>query len=85
MYWCFIGSCFDHESLAIHCINVWACRWDHCLGETAEVQDPIYHQLHTFPVYELALETTRIRIAAGEFSNGVWGFYASPFCAVNAE
>ena len=40
-----------------------------------KVQDPVYHQDHTFEVWQVEINGQIHRFAAGEFSNCVWGFY----------
>ena len=35
----------------------------------------IYHQDHTFEVWQVEIDGQIHRFAAGEFSNCVWGFY----------
>jgi len=44
-------------------------------GKRVKVQDPIYHQDHTFEVWQVEIDGQLHRFAAGEFSNCVWGFY----------
>ena len=44
-------------------------------GKRVKVKDPIYHQDHTFEVWQVEINGQIHRFAAGEFSNCVWGFY----------
>ena len=44
-------------------------------GEKIEVLDPLYKQPHTMRVYRVLIGEEEHEFAAGEFSNGVWGFY----------
>ena len=44
-------------------------------GKRVKVKDQIYHQDHTFEVWQVEIDGQIHRFAAGEFSNGVWGFY----------
>ena len=44
-------------------------------GKRVKVKDPIYHQDHTFEVWQVEIDGQIHRFAAGEFSNCVWGFY----------
>lgn len=55
-------------------VNIFRYNWHDC-RETAVVMDPhnsVEKKLH---VYEVEIDGQIRRFAAGEFSNGVWGFY----------
>lgn len=43
--------------------------------QRAIVVDPLYKQTHLFNVYSVDINGKEYEFAAGEFSNGVWGFY----------
>jgi hypothetical protein len=43
--------------------------------QTALVKDPQYGNENRFNIYEIPIGSLRIVFAAGEFSNGIWGFY----------
>ena len=73
--WVFFDSCADGERLEIQGIDVWQCKWVRCDGEMAVVRDPHYQERREFEVYTLVQGERRVRMAAGEFSNGIWGFY----------
>mgnify|MGYP003376140320 CR=1 FL=1 len=55
-------------------VKIFNYDWHDC-RETAVVTDPHYNVEKTFHVYEVEIEGKMRRFAAGEFSNGVWGFY----------
>lgn len=44
-------------------------------GRRVKVQDPLYHQDHTFEVWQVEIDGQIRRFAAGEFSNCLWVFY----------
>ena len=44
-------------------------------GTRVRILDPLYGAAYEFDVYEIDVEGRRVRFAAGEFSNGIWGFY----------
>jgi hypothetical protein len=75
MGWKFAGSCTEGERFEVLGANVWSCEWVRIRNETAPVRDPLYSQVREFAIYELSIGQNRVRVAAGEFSNGVWGFY----------
>ena len=55
-------------------VNIFDYDWKPT-GRRVKVQDPIYHQEHTFEVWQAEIDGKTRRFAAGEFSNCVWGFY----------
>ena len=75
--WEFAGAVPDGEPFEIDGLDVWKYQWRDT-RERAQVEDPHYHQPFTFYVYELAGPDRVVRFAAGEFSNGIWGFYKNP-------
>ena len=73
--WKYVGHGIEGEKLEISGINVWDHKWVNRKGERAEIKDPLYGQIHCFHVYEIFAQERQIVFAAGEFSNGVYGFY----------
>ena len=55
-------------------VNIFDYDWQ-TTGKRVKVKDPIYHQDHTFEVWQVEINGQIRRFAAGEFSNCVWGFY----------
>ncbi|MDR2213438.1 MAG: hypothetical protein LBE21_07430 [Pseudomonadales bacterium] len=56
-------------------INPWKTEWRN-KNKTIIVAHPSYpNERHTMWVYEATSEGKTIQFAAGEYSNGVWGFY----------
>jgi hypothetical protein len=72
MTWKFIGSSFDGKPFSI---DVWKHDWIPVGDNPAEVVDPRYGQSFKFSIYDVSANNSTVRFAAGEFSNGVWGFY----------
>jgi hypothetical protein len=60
---------------AVDGLDVWKHRWTDT-GKRAQVVDPHYQRELTFEVYEIRRPSKVVTFAAGEFSNGMWGFYA---------
>jgi hypothetical protein len=73
--WRFVGTAANERNFLIEGVNVWAFRWQEVRGERAAVEDPHYHQSFNFSVYTVTDGEHSVKFAAGEFSNGVWGFY----------
>jgi hypothetical protein len=62
------------EPLHLAGVDVWEYEWAKT-GERVDVSDPQYGQRLSFEVWHIAVREKTVRFAAGEFSNGVWGFY----------
>ena len=74
--WAYAGNCAGStEPFLIGGIDVWRHRWESVGGPDAAVADPQYGRPYRFPVYRIVVQGTAVTFAAGEFSNGVWGFY----------
>ena len=71
--WKFETSGLDGNS-RLFGVNIFDYDWRRT-GETASVVDPHYGQPRRFHVYEVEINGQLLRFAAGEFSNGVWGFF----------
>ena len=55
-------------------VDVFAHEWTDT-RKCIRVHDPLYGQPYTMNVYEITVDGTVHRFAAGEFSNNVWGFW----------
>ena len=53
-------------------VNIFDYDWQ-TTGKRVKIKDPIYHQDHTFEVWQVEIDGQIHRFAAGEFSNCVWG------------
>lgn len=73
--WQFAGSSKEGEAFEIKGVNVWGRGWQVSPGEEAHVHDPVYGQRFVFKVYTIQDGDQTIEFAAGEISNGEWGFY----------
>lgn len=72
--WRFVSIGFEGEVVNVDGANLWREEW-RSLHERICVPHPSYPgERHTMFVYELA-KSPSVRFAAGEFSNGVWGFF----------
>ena len=75
MAWKFVTSGTEHDQTRLGDVAVWAHVWHAVPGSKATVVDPHYGQAFTFSVYRIHAASRVLEFAAGEFSNGVWGFY----------
>ena len=72
--WKHIKTIVDSESFAIDGLNIWDYEWKDT-GQKVDIQDPLYNQNYTLPIYEITDNTMTAKFAAGEFSNLIWGIY----------
>lgn len=73
--WRYVGHCVDGQRFLIEGVDVSDRQWRPTDEPAVEVEDPINHQPHSLDVWECEADGRRIRFAAGEFSNCIWGFY----------
>jgi hypothetical protein len=73
--WKFVAIVSEGEPVSIQGQNPWALKWCISSEPPITVAHPQYaSQRHHMWLYDLDSPRS-IRFAAGEFSNGVWGFY----------
>ncbi len=66
---------FVGDDLNIAGIKVWQQNWRRTADDAIQLPHPSYqNQRHRFEVYEVGPQDSPVRFAAGELSNGVWGF-----------
>ncbi|HEX5837875.1 MAG TPA: hypothetical protein VFY26_08590 [Anaerolineales bacterium] len=73
--WQFAGSSKEGEPFEIRGVHVWEQAWQVSPGQEAHVHDPVYGQGFVFRVYTIQDGEEKVEFAAGEFSNGIWGFF----------
>lgn len=67
---------FEGDGLKIGGVKVWSAEWRRTDLRAVQLPHPAHpHQRHMFHVYEVGNGPKPVRFAAGELSNGVWGFY----------
>jgi hypothetical protein len=73
--WRFVSIGFEGQPTDVAGVNPWEVKWT-ATGSRITVAHPQYpSQQHQMFIYEVTGSVPPIRFAAGEFSNGVWGFY----------
>ncbi len=55
-------------------VNIFDYKWQDTY-KSVKVRDPLYGQVHKFYIYTVNINGQKQEFAAGEFSNGIWGFY----------
>ncbi len=71
--WQFAAAGQEHE-IVLFGKHIFEYRWE-STGKSVTVKDPLYNQDHRFGIYEVEIDGEIHKFAAGEFSNGIWGFY----------
>jgi hypothetical protein len=67
---------FENDALKINGIEIWNHDWRQVEVGALQLPHPAYNdQRHSFDVFEVGETSKPTRFAAGELSNGVWGFY----------
>ena len=67
---------FENDGLTIAGVEVWREAWRPTGSPSVQLPHPSYpNQHHDFNIVEVGSLGCPIRFAAGELSNGVWGFY----------
>ena len=76
MEWKLLKVVVDSEPFDMAGVNIWDAEWISTNDQPIEVSHPSYpHQKHKMWVYEIQVKENKVKFAAGEFSNCVWGFY----------
>jgi hypothetical protein len=66
----------EGDGVEIRSVKLWNEEWRRTGQPALQLPHPSYpHQQHRFDIYEVGAPDDPVRFAAGELSNGVWGFY----------
>ena len=67
---------FENDGVEIGGVKIWPAKWRETGQDPVMLPHPAYpNQRHRFDIYEVGSAARPVRFAAGELSNGVWGFY----------
>lgn len=74
--WDFLAITIEGDPVDLAGMNVWEVEWKPVPVGNVTVAHPSYpRQRHEMSVYKVCDAGSITFFAAGEFSNGVWGFY----------
>ena len=74
--WTLVSIGTESQATWIGGVDAWKAEWRRLSGAFIVVPHPQYPlQRHRMDLYELDSAERVVRFAAGEFSNGIWGFY----------
>ena len=77
---------FEGDELKIGGLSVWNHAWQTVDTPRPRLPHPAYpEQMHDFTVQEISAESTVVRFAVSELSNGVWGFYVPVHAVVDTS
>jgi hypothetical protein len=74
--WAYFGTANDGQKMEMYGINLPDYEWENT-GEKVEIVDPLHKQNLLFTVFKITANNISFEFLAGEFSNGVWGFYTN--------
>jgi hypothetical protein len=76
---------FANDGLTLDGLDVWQSPWRPVDGFALELPHPAHpQQIHSYDIYDIGPINQPVRFAAGEVSNGVWGFYVPPNPSVSS-
>lgn len=73
--WRFLHIGIEGDHFLLDGIDVWEARWVSAHGRVTVAHPSYPKQRHTMLTYWLSGPGRTLELAAGEFSNGVWGFF----------
>ena len=77
---------FENDGLRIGGLQVWQEKWRRIAEESVQLPHPTYPtQIHRYDIFDIGDGEHPIRFAAGELSNGVWGFYVPTTYPVESQ
>lgn len=66
----------ENDGFSIDGVDIWSAQWDALGVDSVMLPHPAHpEQTHRFDVYRAKGPVADVLFAAGELSNGVWGFY----------
>lgn len=73
--WRFVSIGLEGDPTDIGGVNPWEVKWTSTGGRITVAHPSYAEQRHTMFTYEALAPSGTVTFAAGEFSNGVWGFF----------
>lgn len=73
--WKFAKSSFE-GNCELFGVNIFDFKWKNT-NKKVKVRDPLYNQEYEITIYTVEIGNKEVTFAAGEFSNGVYGFYVN--------
>jgi hypothetical protein len=73
--WRFVSIGFEGAPAEIRGVDVWSSEWSSTGGRVTVAHPSYPAERHTMFTYEVDVDGGTVSFAAGEFSNGVWGFF----------
>ena len=83
--WRFVSIGPEGEPTDVGDVDPWRVEWTPTHRRIVVAHPDYPDQRHVLEVYEVVGSSPPIIFAAGEFSNGVWGFFVPGLAAVNGS
>ncbi|MBV9829249.1 MAG: hypothetical protein JO001_26830 [Alphaproteobacteria bacterium] len=83
--WCVRHIGFERDGFILDGIDIWAVPWGRASGSVLLPHPAYPAQQHAYSIYEAGGQANGSIFAAGELSNGVWGFYTPRAAAHRPE
>jgi hypothetical protein len=75
--WTLVSIGVEGQEVRIAGVSLWEVEWEPVGSSAITVAHPNYpKQRHQMWIYRVHGSSPEVLFAAGEFSNGLWGFYA---------
>ena len=73
--WRFLHVGFEGDQVELDGVRLWGVDWGRSQGRIVVAHPSYPDQRHLMWIYRIPTERGVVAFAAGEFSNGVWGFF----------
>jgi hypothetical protein len=73
--WIYVTGGRELTPVTVDGLDVWQHDWTALASDPVTVKDPLYGQDFEFSIYTITDGRRTVTFAAGEFSNGMWGFF----------
>ena len=73
--WIYVNGGRELTPVMVDGLDVWKHDWTPLASDRVSVKDPLYGQDFQFLIYTITDGRRTVTFAAGEFSNGMWGFF----------
>ena len=74
--WKHVSIGVEGNAVSLGGLNPWKLEWRSLDEPSITVAHPSYqHERHSMWLFEIHAGDKTVKFAAGEYSNGVWGFY----------
>jgi hypothetical protein len=73
--WRFLHIGLEGDGVEVNGVRLWESQWVSTGGQITVAHPQYPNQRHVMTTYRIDGAETAVNFAAGEFSNGAWGFF----------